>query len=52
MQSVNIFKNDTIGELIKESAWMGQFGAVRRNQSGRSIPVEGENGGKRESERT
>lgn len=30
---------------------MGQFGAVRRNQSGCSVPVEGENGGEGESER-
>lgn len=27
-------KNDTIGELSKESVWRGQFGIVRRNQSG------------------
>lgn len=30
---------------------MGRFGGVRRNQSDCSFPLEGEEGGKRESER-
>lgn len=43
MQSISkCFLNDAMGKLSKERAWMSQCGVVRTNQSGCSIPVEGE----------